>query len=125
MSLQDTSFLQSQLEQILDFHRDLSTFENSYRTHLVLWSEIPSVPRLEIIKKGRIFNLFAMVNPSSCSYDLPSLKLEISSGGKWNVLEMKNSRFEDEIEYANHFDYWDCLVRFDNFNDGFTESLPA
>lgn len=123
MSFQDTAFLQSQLEQLLDFHGDLDAFENAPQIHLAIWSELNFIPRLEVIKNGRTITLFTITDSSSCSFDLPSLELRVSTDGKWSVVNMENSRFHDQAETVNDFEYWDCMIRFDNFNDGFTEKV--
>lgn len=122
MSFQDTAFLQSQLEQLLDFHGDLETFENAPQVHLAIWSELDFIPRLEVIKNGRTITLFTITNSNVCC-DFPCLELHVSTDGKWSVVNMENSRFHDQAEAVNDFEYWDCMIRFDNFNDGFTEKV--
>lgn len=122
MSLQDTAFLQSQLEQLLDFHGDLESFENAPQIHLAIWSELDFIPRLEVIKNGRTIMLFTITDSNVCC-DFPTLELHASTDGKWSVVSMENSRFHDQGETVNDFEYWDCMIRFDNFNDGFTEKV--
>lgn len=121
MNSQDTTIIQSQFEQILSQHDALERFEAAAKIWYSIWMN--NGGRMEVSKKCNRISLYMNCDTTGAT-DEPSVTFDVSTVGTWTVADLSNSRFSDEDESVNTLEYWECVTRIENFDQGFVESLP-
>lgn len=119
----DVSFLQTEMEQIIEHLGAMPVFANEQFATLRVWSvhEFP----LDVVKDGNHIRVVCRRTPYTHVSQLPVIDFSIDGDGKWKLICMKNSRFLDEYEYVNTLDFWERAIRFENYSEGFMEAVPA
>ena len=119
----DVSHLQAEMEKIIEQLGAMPVFANEQFAIMRVWSvhEFP----LDIVKDGNHIRVICRRTPHTHASQLPVIDFSIGRDGKWKLICMKNSHFIDEHEYVNTLDYWEFVMRFENYAEGFIEDVPA
>lgn len=119
----NVSHLQAEMEKIIEDLGAMPVFANEQFAIMRVWS-VQEFP-LDIVKDGNHVRIICRRTPHTHVSQLPVIDFSIGSDGNWKLISMKNSRFIDEYEYVNHLDYWDAVIRRENYAEAFIEAIPA
>lgn len=119
----NVSHLQAEMEKIIEDLGAMPVFAKEQFAIMRVWSvhEFP----LDIVKDGNHVRIVCRRTPHDHVSQLPVIDFSIERDGNWKLISMKNSRFLDEYEYVNSLDYWESVLRTENYAEGFIEAIPA